>query len=303
MGVPISNPDKALWPDAGDGEPVTKLDLARYYEAVGPWMLPHIKGRPCSIVRAPDGIGGAALLPAPCHARHVQPVSTWSRCRATASPISRSTGSRGWRRWRRSGGLELHPWNCWPGRARRARAGWCSTSIPAPDVGFDAVIEAARELKDRLEALGLVAFCKTTGGKGLHVVTPLAAAAPAGRTGPRPRASRKEICVRMAGDSAGPLSRQHGQGQAHRAGSSSTICATTAWRRRWRRCRRGPGRGRTVSMPLTWDQVRKGLDPKRFTLRTAPGLLAKSSAWDGYDDAARPLADAIRRLERRKAAA
>ena len=61
--------------------------------------------------------------------------------------------------------------------------------------------------------------------------------------------------------------------------------------------------GATVSMPLTWTQVRSDLDPKRFTVRTVPALLAKTSAWEDYRDGQRPLRQAIERLGRQKVAA
>ena len=96
----------------------TKLDLAQYFEAVGDWMMPHIKGRPCLIVRAPDGISGETILSASRHAGRLEAAGA---CEALGrrKPTSRSTASRDWRP-AQSGGVELHPVELRARRSRRA---------------------------------------------------------------------------------------------------------------------------------------------------------------------------------------
>ncbi|MBW3560073.1 MAG: DNA ligase D, partial [Proteobacteria bacterium] len=249
-GVTITKADKPLWPPAGDSPAFTKADLARYLEVMGERMLPHYRGRPVSVIRTPDGIAGERFFQR--HAMAGQSPLVGLMDVKERKPYIAADTVEAFLALGQVGATEFHPWNCEPFEVERPGR-FVFDLDPDEGLDFDDVIDAARELRDRLTELGLVPFCKTTGGKGLHIVTPLA---PEQHPidWPTAKAFTRAVCAQLAADHPDRftlnMSKKVRTGRIFldylRNDRMSTAVGPYSPRAR---------DGATVSMPISWSQV------------------------------------------------
>jgi DNA ligase D len=169
----VSNPERAMFGGRGGA---TKLDLALYYARVGDWMLPEIVARPVSLVRCPTGEADACFYQR--HAGAGMPASVKRIPLREGSERKRADyvyieEARGLLELAQFGVVEFHPWGCRIDRPERPDR-MIFDLDPDESLRWRDVVEAAFDVRAVLEAIGLPAFVKTTGGKGLHLVVPLA---------------------------------------------------------------------------------------------------------------------------------
>ena len=176
-GISISHPDRVLFPSAG----ITKFGLAQYYESIADWILPHLIDRPLTIVRCPAGVPPTgARKGVDCF--YMKHAKVWGPAPIRRERIREQTKTGEYLivdtlpalvGLVQIGVLEVHTWNSQFARVERPDRIVIDLD-PGSDVTWPTIVDAARLARQMLEALDLTSFVKTTGGRGLHVVAPIA---------------------------------------------------------------------------------------------------------------------------------
>jgi bifunctional non-homologous end joining protein LigD len=263
-GVTLTHPDRVYWDDAG----VTKTMLAEYYEEVWNRMQPHVAGRVLALVRCPDGQSGQCF-----YQKHASAGIDQEHLLAVKEPdgeISIAIDSvSGLVALAQSGVLEVHVRGSTIEHLEQANR-LVFDLDPGPGVGWKDVIDAAREVRERLAELKLKSFVKTTGGKGLHVVLPIR---------PAPWDEAKEFCRLLAEGMAADNPKRYTATIKKSARNNkifvdylrnsreATAIAPYSTRAR---------PGATVSVPLSWDELGKQKTPNAFSVLNLPKRLSRT---------------------------
>jgi bifunctional non-homologous end joining protein LigD len=267
-GVEISKPDKVLFPSAGEGGEITKLDLARYYESVADVLLPYLAGRPVNMERFPDGIDGQSFyekkVPGhfPDFVRTVEVATSDGRQRQVVVHDVRSL-------------VYLAQQACitphtWLGRADDLdRPDQLVFDLDPSVPGLPAVRRATRLVGELLDSLGLESVVKTTGSRGYHVLVPLRRTSGFDDV----RAFARQAAQVLVDREPGLLTleaRKAKRGDrvlvdVQRNGYGQTVVPPYAVRAR---------PGAPVSMPITWPELAR-VEPAQHTVRTVARRLAR----------------------------
>ena len=288
-GVRITSPEKVLYDEQG----ITKRELAEYYAAIADRIVEEVADRPLTLVRCPQGQEKHCFVQRrvgdgfPSYIHRV-PVEVEGEEGAMHLAV---TSLRGILYLVQIGVLEIHVWG-----ARRDRLDRPDRMIldldPGPEVEWGAVADAALRIRARLAGLGLRSWVKTTGGKGLHVVTPLARTSTWDRVRAFSRALAEEMEQLDPSRFVAQASKAERVGKVYvdylRNGYGATAVAAFSSRSR---------EGAPVSTPIGWEELEAGARPGDFTVRTVPGRLrslGRRDPWEGFRETRQGLTREMR---------
>jgi bifunctional non-homologous end joining protein LigD len=287
----ITHPEKVMFPEDG----ITKGELAAYYEAIAPAMLPHIKGRPVTMERYHRGIGAKGFIQKDVSKGFppwLERVEVPKKDGTVHHPLVVDTRSLVW----------LANQNCvtphvWTSRAPNVyQPDICVFDLDPAENEPEVLRAAALALRDLLDELGLTSFVKTSGSKGYHIVVPLDGAAGFGEVSGFAHAAGTKLVNRDPKHLTQEFSKADRGGRilidTGRNGYSATFAAAYAVRAR---------RGAPVSAPCTWEEVESGeVGPRTFTLRTMDRRIADAgdlwSGMSGYSQSLERPAEQLRSM-------
>jgi bifunctional non-homologous end joining protein LigD len=260
--VELTHPDRIYWDDVS----VTKQDLADYYRNIWDRMAPHVIGRPLAFLRCPDGASRQCFFQKHAHATFNQGHIV--RQRSRGEELIAIEDLDGMVALVQAGVLEVHVWG-----STLARIDVCDRMVfdldPAPGVSLADVVAATKETRVRLAAFKLESFLKTTGGKGFHVMVPLA-----GADWDQTRAFAHALAQAMEADAPdryiSKMTKSKRKGRIFidylRNGRGATSVAAYSTRAR---------AGAPVSTPIDWSELNARLAPDKFTVRNLHQRLAR----------------------------
>ena len=274
-GVRITHPDKLMFPEIG----LTKLDIANYHEAVARSMLPHLRGRPLTLVFCPSGVG-----PGCTYLRHSK---VWGPKAIRRVKIQEKTKvgeymvvdtGEGLISLAQMNVLEIHTWNSTVDHLEQPDRIVLDLD-PGQRVTWPEVIAGARKMRAMLTKLRLNAWIKTTGGRGLHVVLPIVPEHDWSDCLEFARALAT-LMVEQQPDKYTVDFRKVGREDKilidylRNNRTNTSICAFAVRARE----------GAPVSMPIDWADLKPSLNPARFTVKSAPAFLSKRPVdpWRDY---------------------